>query len=57
MHMISAEMSKSKVLSTQAADIMKFVLYLMWCKSPLASHSRPIAITLCSEEEPNAIAR
>ncbi len=33
-----------------------FVLYMMWWKSPLASHCRTVARTLFSGEEPNAIA-
>jgi hypothetical protein len=51
--MVSAEMLNCKLLSAKAAGIKH--LYFQW-KSPMASHSRTLARTLCSGEEANAIA-
>jgi hypothetical protein len=41
--MVSAEMLNFKLMSTQVAAWHKaFVLYMMRCKSPMASHGRPL---------------
>jgi hypothetical protein len=55
--MVSTEMLNCKLLSTQAADIKH--VYFTRCdrNHQMASHVRTLARTLCSGEEPNAIAR
>ncbi len=54
--MASAEMLNGKQLSTQAAGI-KHLNFHNVMESPLVSHGRTLVRTLCSGEEPNAIAR